>query len=408
MKTRVIIILLLALASIPYTSQEARAQDWDKVFTSPTSITDFHFTSSQEGIVIGSNRMVAITHDGGNSFQPMVPDSCMTCNVNYLKAYFQDPQVGMLWATRTGDVERFVRYETINGGLTWLSTELASIDPKMKIYSIEASGKMIGTAHHYVNGDVEYIYLSDDFGLTWTLTDSLFGFMFDSVADVHLSGDYGMMSIQGYGVFGSPYYRTTDGGLSWNDFSVTGIDPEWATTLFPLGEKKWISSSVIEPSVYFTTNGGSEWSKVNDLAISRFGGNADLLFGDPADPTYQGRILRSTDGGVSWTQHTVKSSNLLMGKLQTPGENYVYLSDSGRNLYRSTTGGGEAAKVTNDLNTPMTLGQSMTVANLTSLVKDCLECRLFDLPGRLQTSELSPGFYLWLAEDRSIHPILAR
>lgn len=177
------------------------------------------------------------------------------------------------------------------------------------------------------------LYKTQDWGVTWrSMTDSLPD---SAVSAVSVSptdpnaiwigtGDY--LLAYGRDVAGSGVYKSSDGGAHWlqaglPDSLLIGrirIDPKDPNTVFiaVLGSR-WKASP--DRGVYRTHDGGKTWQRVAyvgplagavDLAIDPVDSNilyaAMWQFGENhgADITYgpESQVLRSTDGGDSWTR----------------------------------------------------------------------------------------------------------
>ena len=146
-------------------------------------------------------------------------------------------------------------------------------------------------------------------------------------------------------------YKSTDGGANW---STTGLN-------YVSGSTTRLATIIIHPTsanivlvggsngIWRSTNGGTSFTQVNTTNIR------ELMF-NPTRPNTvfaasrtSAALLRSYDGGVSWTQMTTglptsataKRFSIDVSKVDT---NYVYLmatntSDNMEGFYRSTDGG---------------------------------------------------------------------
>ncbi len=95
--------------------------------------------------------------------------------------------------------------------------------------------------------------------------------------------------------------RTTDGGLTWYDYSLTPADSHYDVTMFDSLKAILISSSTTNP-IKKTTNGGKTWVAFSGLsenslkAVTFVTRNKGIAVGD------YGVILQTSDGGEHWTK----------------------------------------------------------------------------------------------------------
>jgi photosystem II stability/assembly factor-like uncharacterized protein len=157
---------------------------------------------------------------------------------------------------------------TVNGGSTWSSVGGGAIGTS-DIYAIDAINA--DTAFVTTSTTSTYLYRTTDGGLTWTQVYSLAGGFMDGI---HM-------------------YNATE-GIAVGD---------------PVGGK-WV--------VVKTTNGGATWARIatepdpvsgeagwnTSLAAVGTGSSASIWFG-----TNKNRILRSTDGGATWSAGAVPFVN---------------------------------------------------------------------------------------------------
>ncbi|WP_457109558.1 hypothetical protein [Marmoricola sp. URHA0025 HA25] len=136
---------------------------------------------------------------------------------------------------------------------------------------------------------------------------------------VYMGSGEGALSGDSY--YGDGFYRSTNGGVSWQHVSTlfTGqavsaiaVDPTnpqhvYAATLRGRGGNHRTSSPTANPyGVYESTDGGSTWT-LRKGTTDQLHGATDLVM-DPQDPhvlfaSFWGdAIYKSTDGGVTWNQ----------------------------------------------------------------------------------------------------------
>ena len=145
-------------------------------------------------------------------------------------------------------------------------------------------------------------------------------------------------------------YKSTDGGASW---STTGLNyASGSTTLCAVLVHPTSTNIVLvggSNGIWRSTNGGASFTQVNSTSIREVVFNPTRPNTVFAASRTGAVLLRSYDGGVSWTQMTTglptsataRRFSMDVSKVDT---NYVYLmatntSDNMEGFYRSTDGG---------------------------------------------------------------------
>lgn len=223
------------------------------------------FVSDQEGWISAGNGSLLHTTDGGGTWDVVTPFQGDTVFV------LCDPSISMWWAdakhgwlvgsagTGFQNAHGGVVYRTTDGGVTW---------------SKKASGNAgeIGVQVQFVNDSVGWV-----------------------------SG-FNLLTQQ------PEFFKTTNGGSSWNSSGVTQL-PSGGIFYFVDVNNGWgVNNSGIAPPPYGiikTTDGGSTWTKVY-ADTTPHGFNA-LQFLDVNNGWVIGRdnavqILKTRDGGLHWTK----------------------------------------------------------------------------------------------------------
>ncbi len=165
--------------------------------------------------------------------------------------------------------------------------------------------------------------------------------------------------------------RSTDGGKSWNWYSVLGYEKNDFRDIEAFDENTAIIMSIASPAyILKTTNGGGTWKKVYESkdthmfldAMAFKNAKKGVVIGDPID----GRFFVATteDGGNSW-QESVPP------QLPTAKTGEAFFAASGTNLiwsgsfYYIVSGGTTSRILCNNkaLPLPITQGKQMTGAN---------------------------------------------
>ena len=214
--------------------------------------------------------------------------------------------------------------KSTDGGRTWKTV----FAPKQRggftrITIAPTRPESIYTIAHAVSGATT-IYKSTDAGRTWQATGGGSSLPPSCCGDSQdaLAVDPGSPQTL-YAAVGNTAFVTTDGGATWqsmmnglpaNHVTSLGVDPRRAGTIYASVE---INVNRVKPKgvtvtggIYKTTDGGQTWNEV----FSGFG--VEKIAVDPArpstiyaagwagrDPTHANefRLLRSTNGGQTWT-----------------------------------------------------------------------------------------------------------
>lgn len=133
---------------------------------------------------------------------------------------------------------------------------------------------------------------------------------------------------------GQRLYRSTDGARTWHElpaFDATiadlDVDPAQPDTVYLAAHQGLLRS----------TDGGSTWSRVGPLqSPSRLAiapSSSQVLYAEDG-----GQIMRSADGGASWSKQSTWTENFDVFTVDPHDPNTVYVSTSD-SLYRSTDAG---------------------------------------------------------------------
>jgi len=140
---------------------------------------------------------------------------------------------------------------------------------------------------------------------------------------------------------GNVVKRTTDGGLTWSDVYVPGTleGSNFGLALEFEGAKGVAVGG--DNLVLYTTNSGASWTATTGLPSHYLDANA-LDFAPSSDTVYGasalGKVYKSTDAGVNWSNVYTGSSETLYGvSFATASTGYVVGSNA--TAYKTTSGG---------------------------------------------------------------------
>jgi len=217
------------------------------------------------------------------------------------------------------------------------------------------------------------IWRSTDGANTWTQIDDFF----DNMAIGDITQDPNDNSIiyfgtgEGYGnidaVRGLGIWRSTDGGLSFDQLASTDDDPDFhyvnSMLCLDLGANTAVLSGNRFSGIFRSLDDGATWTNVLGGSITdmTLASNGDVYAGVDNDGIY-----RSTDGGITWVEVYNNSSvdaRIELGSSPSdPDVVYALIEGAGATIpsIRRTTDGGDTWP---SLNTPLWNDQSCTTTS---------------------------------------------
>ncbi len=225
-------------------------------------------------------------------------------------------------------------YKSTDGGETWSTTSIRYVD------SLAGSPTDASTVFA---GAWDRIYKTTDAGTSWSSV-SYTGVIASLVIDPRdpTIAYAGAEGIDYWGWYPGSIGKTTDGGASWQKPSpdapdsvvAFGIDSvESSTVYLATGDLPPIDGSYVAPRVLRSEDGGVSWTSADGGLPS---GGARCLAVDPrvSGTLYAGTragVYRSRDGGRSWTAFSQRLAGVPITSLA--------IADSGRRLHAGTYGG---------------------------------------------------------------------
>lgn len=341
-----------------------RGATWS-VLSCKTQINCLNFINSKTGFAGGPGSLILKTVDGGLTWQPKEQTNASTgilaiqflnTDTGYAFREFQDLQV------------------TVDGGNTW-----ATYDGKYQMTTIDMVNSSVG----YIGGEDGAICRTNDGGKTWNPVIPANGFKdgYQIYSLYFLAADTGFaVGLEGR------ILKTTDGGVTWNSYSptylpitavsfptpATGYASDWNYTYKTTDSgRSWIPLSLttgtafgsssrfeqahfINPDTGFfvssnyvqlhtTRDGGQTWTTSNP-AIYSWSDVPSLPFVDPrngflpATNYNTSLILKTSDGGLSWSQAWAGNSNIeYFGRVFYLDTATAYGIQSGK-LYKTSDG----------------------------------------------------------------------
>lgn len=213
---------------------------------------------------------------------------------------------------------------TTDGGESWQDKRTGLQMMIKDLYIIDSASCRIFVLDA-LHSDYGSLYISTDFGLTWTLDANSFANGIKSFCFV--DKNIGFISI-----WRGLFYKTVDGGKNWN---IAGETDEYTTSIqFWDSNKGWCLGS----HLFSTTNGGANWIKRDEVPLKHINSfyflNNDYgwVTGD------SGYICRTTNGGRDW-QYVNFRNNYSIGKIVFSDSIHGYACAWGGELINTTNGG---------------------------------------------------------------------
>ena len=284
----------------------------------------YFFPGTDDGWLVGNNGRAVYTDDGGTTWA--VRD--LSTDEELVDIYFVDSQHG--WVVGTGGT----MLRTVDGGAEWETVA----PPVLKAFT---GVHFVSPAEGWVCGTDGVILHSTDGGITWDEQDSNFDLSFFEIEFVN--------DLVGYAVGRLGEVRaTTDGGETWVRKVTPYSDPSGpydtvalVNLEFVTEDEGWVVGNKFDVILH-TADGGDTWD------VQRYevdgGYLGDLHFWDGTTGITVGaafdlaKVLRTDDGGATWTETFVDADYELTGLSFADGEhgwavgygaNIVYTADAG-------------------------------------------------------------------------------
>jgi photosystem II stability/assembly factor-like uncharacterized protein len=220
--------------------------------------------------------------------------------------------------------------KSVDGGASWVGRNFS---PPRNISAIAINPQLPSTMYAGTSGGG--VYKSIDSGNTWTRLSTGVTLVAALVIDpVTPSTIYAATNAPSFGVI-----KSIDGGTSWVPLTgPTGTGLIYRLAIDPISPSTLYLGS--NGGLFKTTNGGTNWGRLN-----AFPSTAYTIAIDPISPTTvyagSGSILKSPDGGVSWSNASAGlPTNSGISVIVDPSNPTTLYAGTNNGIYKSINGGG--------------------------------------------------------------------
>jgi predicted CXXCH cytochrome family protein len=319
----------LALAAVSTAPVGQRDWYWQNPLPQGNALGAVVTVGASDAWAVGGPGVVLHTSDRGAVWESQDPGTAQTLNA----VAFADPSTG--WVVGDGGTIR----ATVDRGSSW-TTQTAGTSADLHGVAVSADG-----SRGWVVGDAGTILGTSDGGATWVPQTSSTSERLTAVSTV---GDGRVWAVGDNGTM----KRTVDGGATWTDVTVPGAARLNGVT-FVDALTGWVSGEAVGGAAFLrkTTDGGLTWAvQAVPTTRSLYGvtfvsATTGWVVGDG------GTILRTSDGGDTWTDQSTGTLDLRDAAMWGAGD-AVAVGLNGRMLRTAdsgTTWGGPTPATTSSI-----------------------------------------------------------
>ncbi|MFZ4589927.1 MAG: YCF48-related protein, partial [Ignavibacteria bacterium] len=251
----------------------------------------------------------------------------------------------------------------------------------------------------YISGSNGKIMKTTNRGDNWTFLTTPTSTILDGIWFVNENTGY----VGGANIF----LKTTDAGATWINKVGLFISPfETAQSVyFSDANTGYYCTNTTNGRIVKTTNGGDTWTLINDIA--NVGAGWDMSFVNPTTGyvcTSAGNVLKTTNAGVNWgVQNTPLTENLY--QIHFPSVNTGYIACWSGKILKTTNGGLTfTGNINSEIPDKYMLEQNypnpfnpQTIIRFSIPERNFITLKVFDIKGQevksLISEEYQPGNY---------------
>jgi photosystem II stability/assembly factor-like uncharacterized protein len=298
--------------------------------------------------VVGDSGLILHSSDYGNSWE--IQQNQLADHLYGL--YFYDEMNGWCFG------EQGYIYRTVNGGSSWWMASDCMPYANGVFFLNESVGWITAVD---MEGWGETIYFTRDGGFTWlpqfhTVGTDLWEMFFTSYDSGFAVGSQGCLA------------RTSDGGQHWELTQVCPCTINLCEMSFTDTKHGWMAGHSVDPDVgylYRTTDGGLSWEEGGQWEGMLFTG---IYFNNPDHgwiSDWNGSLLHTKDGGETW--QCIETDSTLYNMASPDSGHCIMVSRS--NIYRVTSGSQEAEDITPAI-LPLITSRNVVAVKTGSMVPD--------------------------------------
>lgn len=281
------------------------------------NLTRVHFVDAEYGWVVGEAGTIIHTTDGGMTWVEQTSNT----DIGLLDVCFLDRNTG--WITGGGFTDRrpySILLYTKDGGITWEKKEATQSEALWRLRFVDAeNGWRIGQDEN----DDGLIAHTTDGGISWNYSripkDSI-----DKRGSVINEADF-VNAQEGWAVGDFVIHHTLDGGATWETQYVMNVDP---LKFYRIGSVQFLNNQIgcvsgsndgdtgYLTGIVRTTDGGKSWTESHtQLPLTKlhfFDSEVGIGIGRAVPPNYPGDlgygrrrdgvIMLTTDSGKTWRE----------------------------------------------------------------------------------------------------------
>ncbi len=363
---------------------------WNVIYTPATSQTVMAMkfwdanTGYHAGILYSSStNNIHKTTNGGTSY---TLQSSGWTSQRFMAIWLLSPDTVMM----AGNYGKIIK--TLNGGINWTTVYA---DTTLQFWGIWFTNPQTG----YIAGSNGKIMKTTNRGDNWVNLTTPTSTLLDGIWFVNENTGY----VGGANIF----LKTTDAGATWvNKVGLFISAFETAQSVyFSDANTGYYCTNTTNCRIVKTTNGGDNWTLVNDLA--NIGAGWDMSFVNASTGyvcTSAGSVLKTTNAGLNWgVQNTPLTENLY--QIHFPNANTGYIACWSGKILKTTNGGltfagNEISEIPGNYslkqNFPNPFNPNTTI-KFSIPQKEYISLKVFDIKGHevksLISSEYQPGNY---------------